>query len=296
MLVRAYGLAAGELLPALDDDVAIQGVEFHQEGVAFVLLGGDQGRAAAAKQVEDVFPRPGGILQGPRGQLDRLFGEVDHALRVNLLDGPDVNRIVRPEELVAGAFFPAVKTPFVIAHEVLAGQDGVLLDPDDGLGEVQLAGLKHRRIIAAVRIASPQIEGFSWQQYPGQVPEPGVQEFFKVGFGKEVVDEGAVLGAQLFVSGVALARMAADVQPLMMGGGKGTEAGGDGVVAAGLDFDVVRRIAVDQMDRGASQKLVDIRGLRRIAAQEAMVPQQPEVAGFGAWRYRAQRRMLIGNR
>ena len=45
-------------LGAFDDDVAIEGIEFHQESVAMVLLGGDQGRAAAPKEVQDVFTRP----------------------------------------------------------------------------------------------------------------------------------------------------------------------------------------------------------------------------------------------
>jgi hypothetical protein len=48
---QALGLPARELLPALDDHVTVRCVEFHQVRPASGLFGGDQGRAAAAKQV-----------------------------------------------------------------------------------------------------------------------------------------------------------------------------------------------------------------------------------------------------
>ncbi len=82
----------------------------------------------------------------------------------------------------------------------------MFLDPDDGLREVQLASFKYRRIIAAVGVAAPQVEAPPRQQGPGQVPEPGMQEFFKVGLGQKVVDQRAVLGTQLFVGGRLSAR------------------------------------------------------------------------------------------
>ena len=56
---------------------------------------------------------------------------MNHALRVDLLDRPHVLRVIRPVELVPGAGAPPVERPFVVAHEVLAGQDRMLLDPDD---------------------------------------------------------------------------------------------------------------------------------------------------------------------
>ena len=76
---------------------------------------------------------------GPRRQLDRLLGQVDHALRADLLDGPQVGGVVGAEELVGGALAPAVEAPLVRPHVVLAGQHRVLLVPDDRLGEVQAA-------------------------------------------------------------------------------------------------------------------------------------------------------------
>ena len=43
------------------------------------------------------------ILHRPHGQFDRLLGQMDHRLRIDLLDVPDVGGVVRPEELVRGA-------------------------------------------------------------------------------------------------------------------------------------------------------------------------------------------------
>ena len=64
----------------------------------------------------------------------------------------------------------------------------------------------------------------------------------------------------------------------MRGARERAEAGGDGVVAARLDLDVVGRIGVDQMDGGAVEQAVDVLGLAAVAAQQAMVAQQPQVA------------------
>lgn len=44
-----FGFFASELLPSLDDHIAIQRVEFHQECPTTCLLGSDQGRTTAAE-------------------------------------------------------------------------------------------------------------------------------------------------------------------------------------------------------------------------------------------------------
>ena len=58
-----FALLAGELLPALDDHVAIGGVDFHQERLAPSLFGGDQGRARSPEQIQHVLAGLGRILQ-----------------------------------------------------------------------------------------------------------------------------------------------------------------------------------------------------------------------------------------
>ena len=52
-------LLARERFPPADDDVAVEGVEFHQEGAAPGALGGDERAPAAAEEVEDA---PGLLL------------------------------------------------------------------------------------------------------------------------------------------------------------------------------------------------------------------------------------------
>ncbi len=46
---EAFGFVPSEALPALDDDVTVEGIDFHQERPAAGLLGRDHGRAAAGE-------------------------------------------------------------------------------------------------------------------------------------------------------------------------------------------------------------------------------------------------------
>src|SRR5947209_1198009 len=76
------GFATRKVLPALDDHVAVGGIQFHQEGPATGLFGSNQRRAAAAKEVENILPWARGVLDCPHGQLHRLLRQMNHALRV----------------------------------------------------------------------------------------------------------------------------------------------------------------------------------------------------------------------
>src|SRR5438876_238310 len=100
---------------------------------------------------------------------------MDHRLRVNLLDGPNVDGVIGSKELMRGSLPPSIKAPFMVPHEVLAGQDGMFLHPDDRLGEVEAHGLEDRWIVPAVGIAAPDIKSAPRQQYPGDVSEPGCE-------------------------------------------------------------------------------------------------------------------------
>lgn len=57
-------------------------------------------------------------------------------------------------------------------------------------------------------------------------------------------------------------------------------AGGDGVVAAGLDAHVVRRIGVHQVNHCPVEQSVEVFGLGRIPAEKAMFAQNPQVPGL----------------
>ena len=63
----------------------------------------------------------------------------------------------------------------------------MLLVPDDGLREVQPMLLQHRWIVAAVGIATPDIEATTGQQGSGNVSEPIVEQLIKGLIANEVV-------------------------------------------------------------------------------------------------------------
>src|SRR5437762_6839804 len=96
-------------------------------------LGGDEGGATAAEEVQHVLPPPRGVVHGPDCELHWFFGEVNHRHWVDLLYRPDVRGVSRAKESMGGSFAPPVKAPFVISHEILAGEDRMLLDPNDRL-------------------------------------------------------------------------------------------------------------------------------------------------------------------
>jgi hypothetical protein len=90
----------------------------------------------------------------------------------------------------------------VVAHEVFAGQDGVLL--------------QDRRIVGAVRISSPDVESTARFQNASHVPEPSREQLLERLVADEVVCERTVLGTQLLGGRLALRRVAGDVESLVM--------------------------------------------------------------------------------
>ena len=109
--LHPLGLLAGELLPTTDDHVDVELVHFHQKRRAARPLGSDQSAPRAPEQIKNVLSGLGGIGQGPFRQLDRLLGEMEHVLRRDLLDGPQIGGIVGAKETMGSAFFPTVEAP-----------------------------------------------------------------------------------------------------------------------------------------------------------------------------------------
>ena len=66
----------------------------------------------------------------------------------------------------------------------------------------------------------------------------------------------------------------------MRGSGERAQAGGDGIVAARLDLHVIGRVGVDQMNRRAIEQPVHVFRLARVAAQQTVITQDPQVAGL----------------
>jgi hypothetical protein len=70
------------------------------------------------------------------------------------------------------------------------------------------------------------------------------------------------------------------IELLVMGDGEGTETGSNRVVASRLDPDVVRGICINEMHGRAVEEAIYLLGSARVAAQEAVVAQHPEIAGL----------------
>src|SRR6185436_8228764 len=192
-----HGSLARERLPPRHDDVGVECIDLHKEGLALGRLAADERAAATAEKVEDVLTAPAAVEDRARGQLDGLFREVDHALWADLLDRPKVGGVVRPEVLVRGTLAPAVEAPLVRAHEVLARQDGVLLVPDDRLAEVEPGAFQGSRVVGAVAVAAPEIEGAARQQDAADVAEPRPEQPRELLLRHEVIRQRPVLRAQL---------------------------------------------------------------------------------------------------
>src|SRR5215475_12034515 len=74
------GVVLGVVFPAADDAIAIQRVVFTNVGPAPGLVAGDQGRAAAAKQIQYDSASWAGVLDGVRHELHRLDGGMQRKL------------------------------------------------------------------------------------------------------------------------------------------------------------------------------------------------------------------------
>ena len=68
---------------------------------------------------------------------------------------------------------------------------------------------------------------------------------------------------------------------VMMGARERTQSGCDCVVTPRLNLDVVRRVGNDQINCGAVKQAVDVLSPGRIATQESMIAQNPQIARAG---------------
>ena len=127
---------------------------------------------------------------------------------LTFLTRPEVGHVGRPEEAVGGALLPAVEAPLVVAHEVLAREDRVLLVPDDRLAEVEPGASQGGRVVGDVGVAAPDVEA----RRPGAGPgrrcrtRPPAAPRTSSSVTKSFV-ERAVLGAQLAVGRLRLLGM-----------------------------------------------------------------------------------------
>src|SRR5215469_2465233 len=97
---------------------------------------------------------------------------MDHVLWAYFFNVPQVQCVVRSEELVSGSFFPPIVSDFKATQEILARQDGMLLVPDDPLGKVQATGLQGGRIVSQIPVTAPNVERPPRIENASQVAEP----------------------------------------------------------------------------------------------------------------------------
>src|SRR5262249_47344125 len=98
---------------------------------------------------------------------------MQHTLRIDLLNRPNVGHIVRAEELVGGSLFPPKKTPFVASKEAFSRQHRMQFVPDDLLGEIKPRGLEGMWVVPDVRVPAPDKKETSGEKNPSQVSKPG---------------------------------------------------------------------------------------------------------------------------
>src|SRR5688500_17008555 len=128
-----------------------------------------------------------------------------HVLWWNFLHMPQVSGIVRPKKLVSRAFAPAIETDLESPHKIFSGQNWMLFVPHDSLTEVKAMFLQERRIVAEIRVATPDIERTTGCQHPGHIPKPGIEQPVELFVGDKVIGQGAILGAQLLLGWLGFA-------------------------------------------------------------------------------------------
>ena len=92
----------------------------------------------------------------------------------------------------------------------------MLFIPNDALGEIQLVLFEERRVVAKVRIPTPDVETMARHQHAGNVAEPSVEHFVKRFIGHEVIGERAVLSPHFLPRGLGLLRVPGKIEPLVM--------------------------------------------------------------------------------
>jgi len=158
----------------------------------------------------------------------------------------------------------------------------VFLDPDDGLGKVEFVCFEHRWIISTVGVTAPNVEGPARPEHARQIAEPGMQSLAKLFLRQVIVNQGAILGAEFFVSAFGFCRMPSQIQDLMvLNAFEGAEPGSDSIVGTRFDSDIEWRIGVNQVDRGTVQQTIHIFGPATVTAQQAIATEEPKISRFG---------------
>src|SRR2546422_9992436 len=123
------------------------------------------------------------------------------------------------------------------------------------------------------------IEGAAGKEDASDVPKPGPEHLLVGSRIEEVILKRPVLRPEAPCGGLRLLRVPGEIKLLVVRLLKRAIPGGNGVIGAGLDADVVGRVGVDQVNRGALEEPVDVLGLRGVATKETVAAKGPEVPG-----------------
>src|SRR5690606_1915510 len=124
------------------------------------------------------------------------------------------------------------------------------------------------------------IETPSRLEHASDVAEPSVEQQVKGLVGNEVIRQRTILGPHLLMRSLGLLGVAFQVELLvvLIGCREAAVSGGDSVVGARFDANVVRRICIAQMDLRTGEQPVQIFGTAAVAAEQTMIAQYPKIA------------------
>src|SRR4051794_2567488 len=243
------GVASGETLPAVYDDIDISRVELEAVADAAAHFGGDQARARAEKRIIDRLTGPAVVGDRPAHAFDGLLGAMPRALlalsiaeRIIVEDFPHCR--LRAVTLPVARFSVAhrVTAAFVLPVIIATAQREVLLNPDDLRATLQPAGRQVGTHDIAVQRSVPDISDIASKQRIGLPPV------------------GAVIVQHL--------------APRQLAGTEATARPPGGIIV-----DPVRRIGDHQVGLRSGQHRLDIRRVGAVATADPVVVQQPYVAG-----------------
>src|SRR5215831_11848001 len=134
------GTPTREVLPALDDDIDKDGIQFHQARSSTGLLTGDHGGASASEQVQDDISSLAAVADRALDQLDRLLrgmlvmnGGVPAGL-------PDIGLVPVPVPRMPGP----IEDELVLRPIVGLAEAEMFLVPHNTGGGFQAARREHR--------------------------------------------------------------------------------------------------------------------------------------------------------
>src|SRR6516165_10228993 len=242
-------LPPGEGLPASHDNVDVSRADLETTADAAGHFGRDQARARTEKRVVDQLARPAVVDDRTAHALDRLLCGVSPTLlalsiakRIVIGDLPHGGLLAAPLPVARLALAHRVPAGFMAPMVVAPAQGEMRLGPDDLSAQLKPAGDQIAADHIAVQRPVPHISDIAGKQRIGLPPA------------------GAVI-----VEHLALRELAGTDPPT----------GSPRRIIA----DPIRGIAHHQVGLRSGQHRLDIRRVGAVATTDAVVSQQPDVAG-----------------